>query len=189
MFTTKNSQIKNEQTRLLVETCFQWKQVENELNRPFSHNSVITLLKRVNDGGWKICYADNALTRLACTKSQNTGKIAKIRAKYGRFCQNARIYGHARINTGDFFTLETLFGAGKGSQFSAGPTSRQGRATCENSTNLPHFEHFDPKTPFLKPVLHSENNGFHGDEPLQWTFVKTPFVKPFVKIPPLLNLL
>ena len=35
----------------------------------------------------------------------NLHKITKIRAKYGRFCQNARTYGHARINTSDFFTL------------------------------------------------------------------------------------
>ena len=28
---------------------------------------------------------NNALTRLACTTSQNTGNIAKIWAKYGRF--------------------------------------------------------------------------------------------------------
>ena len=44
----------------------------------------------------------------------NLHKITKIRVKsqkYGRFCQNARIYGHARINTGDFFTLELGGGA------------------------------------------------------------------------------
>ena len=38
----------------------------------------------------------------------NLHKITKLRVKslnYERFCQNARIYGHARINTSDFFTL------------------------------------------------------------------------------------
>ena len=36
---------------------------------------------------------------------QNTGKITKIGALYGRFSTNARIYGHTRLNTGDLGTL------------------------------------------------------------------------------------
>ena len=40
------------------------------------------------------------------TKSQKTGKITKKkRAKNGQFFQNARLNGHARFKTGDFFTL------------------------------------------------------------------------------------
>ena len=40
--------------------------------------------------------------RSACIITQ---KITKIRALYRRFSTNARIYGHARINTGDLATL------------------------------------------------------------------------------------
>ena len=44
-----------------------------------------------------------------CHKNhKNTGQITKIRAKYWRFFPNARIYGHTRINTGDFSTLVTI---------------------------------------------------------------------------------
>ena len=37
--------------------------------------------------------------------NKNTSKITKIRAKYGGFFPNARIYELTRINTGDFGTL------------------------------------------------------------------------------------
>ena len=47
---------------------------------------------------------------------QDVKKLTKMRAKYGRFFPNAGIYGHARINTGDFsiltrayFTLKVSF--------------------------------------------------------------------------------
>ena len=51
----------------------------------------------------KSYYINNAL---------NLHKITKIWAKsqkYGRFSTNARIYGHARIDTGDLFTLCMYF--------------------------------------------------------------------------------
>ena len=40
-----------------------------------------------------------------CTKSQNPGKITKIRALSGRFSTNARISGRTRIYPGDLVTL------------------------------------------------------------------------------------
>ena len=38
-------------------------------------------------------------------KVTKTGKITKKRAKNGQFFQNARLNGHARFKTGDYFTL------------------------------------------------------------------------------------
>ena len=52
----------------------------------------------------------HGLINVKCRQNhKKTGKIPKKGAKNGRFSQNARLNGHARLKTGDFSTLHSLW--------------------------------------------------------------------------------